>query len=160
MIVYLVRHAKAEASHPEGDHARRLSEKGIGRLNTLVQPLRERGVRPQRHFTSPLVRARQTARILAEGLGWRGEPESLDLILPSSQASDFPPFLRELGDVSSAAFYTHNPFVQELADYLLDPATVTEDIVFHTPSVLALEISPPYRPGSGKFLWILHHRGD
>lgn len=160
MIVYLVRHAKAEASHPDGDHARRLTDKGISRLRTLIQPLREKGVNPQRHFSSPLLRAQETARILIEGMSWKGELETLDIVLPSSSVRDFPLFLRDLGEVPSLAIYTHNPYVQELAEYLLNPDTITDTIEFHTPSILALEIQPPFRAGQGRFVWLLHHSGD
>lgn len=160
MVLYLVRHAKAETGHPQGDAARRLSEKGVRRLKTLVAPLKQLGVRPHRHLSSPLVRARQTAQILMDELNWEGPLLESTNVLPDSEPEDFVRELTEHQDAPSLVVYTHNPFVQRLGYHLLDPSTMRQELVFHTPTVLALQIDPPFSPHTGKFLWILHHRDD
>ena len=73
MDVYLIRHADAvahEHSEPVNDFARPLTDVGIAQAQHLANALPARGVRIQRLFFSPLVRARQTAEplIVAWGL--------------------------------------------------------------------------------------------
>lgn len=160
MILYLIRHAKAEENHPEGDFFRRLSDRGIRRLQTLAKSLRGVDIQPQRHFSSPLIRALQTAEILMKNMGWKGQTEILDIIQPGSDVTDFPKFLQGLGQTERIALYTHNPYVQHLAEYLLSPNSHKEEIVFHTPSVLALDLPPPFQPHTAKFLWLVHHNDD
>ena len=61
--VYLVRHAKAEARR-EDDGDRRLTPHGRARFERLLQALGDR-LQVARVLTSPLLRARETAELLA-----------------------------------------------------------------------------------------------
>lgn len=160
---YLIRHSKAEVDHPDGDGARRLSDKGLARLKTLVAPLTGLGVAPDTHFSSPLVRAQQTAQVLRDAMGWRATVQTSELLLPDSRPADFLAFfdeyLHQHPRVHSVAIYTHNPYVTELASHLLRPETVDREVVFHTPSVLAVRMDVPLVARSGEFRWLLHHTG-
>jgi phosphohistidine phosphatase len=68
MKLYFFRHGHAEdAQAPEfDDFARRLTDKGIERIQVAGKALVRLGVKPARLFSSPRVRAHQTADILAE----------------------------------------------------------------------------------------------
>ncbi len=65
-----MRHGKAEARGVEWpvDELRPLASKDPWRTRDGAAGLRRLGVRPQRMLCSPLVRARQTAEIVDEGL--------------------------------------------------------------------------------------------
>lgn len=63
MRLILLRHAIAEEVHPQGDEFRALTPEGIGKLRRVLRQFRGRFEPPGRIFTSPLVRARQTARL-------------------------------------------------------------------------------------------------
>ena len=65
--IFLVRHAKAEPLEGD-DHRRRLTPEGRLRFTRLVGALAPR-LKVSRVLTSPLVRARQTAEILARATG-------------------------------------------------------------------------------------------
>ena len=67
MKVYLVRHAIAEERGPvwPDDHERPLTTRGIARMREIALRLADRGVQVEQIWTSPLVRARQTADVLA-----------------------------------------------------------------------------------------------
>jgi phosphohistidine phosphatase len=66
--VFLVRHGAAEDDHPLGDEARGLTAEGRSAFRALVAEIGpELGIRGI--VTSPLVRAVQTAEILAEACG-------------------------------------------------------------------------------------------
>jgi phosphohistidine phosphatase len=71
MKLYFFRHGLAEdAQMPDfDDFARRLTSKGIERTEAAGRALNRLGVRPACLFSSPRVRARQTADILAKVLG-------------------------------------------------------------------------------------------
>lgn len=67
-LIYLVRHGRAEDSHPLGDGARGLTGDGRQAFRHFAREVRKRlelaGI-----ATSPLVRAVQTAELLAEATG-------------------------------------------------------------------------------------------
>lgn len=67
MRVYIVRHAIAEARGPVWpvDEDRPLTVRGIERMREIAVRLADRGVQVERIWSSPLLRARQTADVLA-----------------------------------------------------------------------------------------------
>ena len=68
--LYIVRHAIAEDEAPDGDDgSRRLTKKGRKRFAATVRRLHEAGMRVDAIATSPLVRTRETAEILAAQCG-------------------------------------------------------------------------------------------
>jgi phosphohistidine phosphatase len=71
MKLYLLRHAEAVergSSHHPTDADRPLTPKGIKRAKQLAHALRQLDVRVDIIWSSPLVRARHTAEIVARGL--------------------------------------------------------------------------------------------
>lgn len=71
MEIYLVRHGEyvdLGSETVEQDSQNRLSESGIAKLQRQAKRLAEWNLSVERILTSPFVRARQTAGILAEGL--------------------------------------------------------------------------------------------
>jgi len=69
--VILVRHAKAEPSHPARDHERSLTPTGLESAQLLGELLADR--KPDAVISSPLVRARETAEALAAAAGLEAE---------------------------------------------------------------------------------------
>ena len=64
MQLYLLRHADADTPAPT-DEARMLSEKGRAQARRVGKFCRENDILPEVVLTSPLVRAEETARIVA-----------------------------------------------------------------------------------------------
>jgi phosphohistidine phosphatase len=92
MRLYIMRHGPAEDSSPSGrDYDRPLSDMGRARTNAVAHELERLGERPQRVLSSPLVRARQTADIVARVLGVAVEVRNE--LAPSETAPDI---LREV----------------------------------------------------------------
>jgi phosphohistidine phosphatase len=79
--LYIVRHAEAAPGSP--DELRALTPQGHEQARELGQRLRDEGVEPDAVLSSPLLRARETARDL--GLG---EPEPSDRLAPGATADD------------------------------------------------------------------------
>lgn len=63
----VVRHAKTERTHPDGDHARELTERGVGDALALGRWLAEERLAPDLLLVSTAARARQTAEHLLTG---------------------------------------------------------------------------------------------
>jgi len=106
--VYLVRHAKAEkAEGSGGDAARTLTRKGRERFEALARAL---ALPLRRIVTSPLVRARETADLLAEATG---APVDEDEALASgaSTGKELLALARKAGD--GTALVGHNPELAE-----------------------------------------------
>ena len=64
--LYIVRHAWAEDIGPDGnDFSRPLTKKGRKRFEKFITHLRAGGMKVDRIASSPLVRTRETAEIMA-----------------------------------------------------------------------------------------------
>jgi phosphohistidine phosphatase len=73
MELLIIRHAIAFERDPDrwaDDAARPLSPMGVRRSHKAAAGLKELCKAPDRLLTSPLIRARQTAKILTEVAGW------------------------------------------------------------------------------------------
>jgi len=110
-IFFLVRHGRAEAQAPGGggDEARRLTAAGREAFAASAAAL-ARQHQVTRIVTSPLVRARQTAALLAEATG---APVEVDRRLASgaSSGADLLALGRSLGP--GVALVGHNPELGE-----------------------------------------------
>jgi phosphohistidine phosphatase len=71
MRFYFFRHAIAQPGDDPAlpDHLRALTDEGIVRTRRAARVLRMLDLKPERLYSSPLVRARQTADILGQTLG-------------------------------------------------------------------------------------------
>lgn len=74
-MIWLLRHAEAADGSPDAE--RELTEKGERQARNAGLALKELGVKPEVCFTSPKVRAADTARLACEPLGveYRLEPK-------------------------------------------------------------------------------------
>ena len=69
MDLYVVRHGEAVRYAPGGDAERPLTNEGARQVEAVARGLRGLGVELDALLASPLRRAQQTARLLADGLG-------------------------------------------------------------------------------------------
>ena len=137
-MIYLVRHGKAEDGHPLGDEARALTAEGRVELRELAAELAAEMTDLQGIATSPLVRAVQTAEILAQAWGL-DRVESRGELATASEAEALVRLCKQLGD--GWALVGHNPTMAEAAAALL---RLPETPRFRKGAVAALE-----RSGSG-----------
>ncbi len=113
--VLLVRHGKAEDGHPLGDKARALTTEGRREFREHAQRLAAT-IRLTSVITSPLVRAVQTAEVLADALGIDGIVVARELSTDGS-AERLADFAREVG--TGHALVGHNPTIAEAVSLLL-----------------------------------------
>jgi phosphohistidine phosphatase len=115
--VTLIRHAEAGDDAPR-DESRSLTARGRADARRLGRVLARRGVRFSLIVTSPLVRAVQTAEIVAAAVRYRGHMPALDLLAPEAPAREAAAFLRRAADEKSVALVAHEPILSALAALL------------------------------------------
>ena len=115
MIRFIIRHAQAEPGSASGsDDDRPLSEKGEWQAAYLARALGDFDTRPTRILSSPILRARQTAQAISDGLGIGLEIEAaLSTHAYSSGAMEF---FGALADDEPVAIVGHNPTFSILAE--------------------------------------------
>ena len=109
MLVYLCRHAHALPGEP--DELRELSDEGRAQADALAARLAARPEPPQVVFTSPLVRSRQTADLVAAATG--AEVRVVPTLAPGATADDLRRALAGLR--TPAAAVGHQPDCSEIA---------------------------------------------
>src|SRR5437870_5330038 len=88
MFLYIARHAWAgerEDSRWPDDSRRELTAEGIARFTKVVKTLSGRGFQPERIATSPYIRCRQTADVIAKHIEGKPVVEELAALEPGSQ---------------------------------------------------------------------------
>lgn len=113
MNLYLMRHgiAVAEPSGTESDSERRLTPKGIKRMRRAARGLRRLGISFDTIVTSPLVRARQTAEIVAEILGLESQLEEIPELAPERSVNHLISALARFHDREHLLLVGHNPLL-------------------------------------------------
>jgi phosphohistidine phosphatase len=119
--LYLVRHAiAAERGEDWPDDDRRpLTERGVGRFRDEVAGLKKLGVAVDEIFTSPLVRAKQTAQLLAEGLAGKPAVKVLEALAPGHTPTSVMAQLARAARRRRIAIVGHEPGIGELAAHLI-----------------------------------------
>lgn len=108
MELYFFRHGIAQdhsASTP--DHLRELIPEGIKEMRTAAPLVKRLNLKVTHLYSSPLVRARQTAEILAESLGI--EVEIKPEVGPGFRRSAVERIVRDLHPNSAVMFVGHEP---------------------------------------------------
>lgn len=118
--IYLVRHAIAADRGEQwpDDSTRPLTERGISRFTETVKGL-GKVVAVDEIFTSPLVRAKQTAVLLSVGLPEKPQVKILDALSPGHAPSTVMEHVARAARHSRIALVGHEPGLGELAAHLL-----------------------------------------
>jgi phosphohistidine phosphatase len=118
--LYLVRHAIAAERGDDwpDDDKRPLTERGIARFSEAVNGLKMLDVELDEIFTSPLVRAKQTADLLA---AVKGKPsvKLLDALSPGHSPAAVLAQLAKTAKRRRIALVGHEPGLGELAAHLI-----------------------------------------
>lgn len=121
MKIYLIRHSNAvDPGTPdyEDDSARPLTEKGREKMRGIASALKALGVVPDRIVSSPYLRARETAEILARGLKYKSELVFSDTLVPMGNAASIIGEINEKFSVDELALVGHEPCFSALVGAL------------------------------------------
>lgn len=124
MRVILIRHGHAVSPAASYDDALRyLSVVGRQQARATGQTLAARSVRPSHVWSSPLVRAVQTAELVVAPLEFGGSVEARDDLYPDSPFDSLARALAELlgesGEEAQVVVVGHQPFMSNAASELL-----------------------------------------
>ena len=118
MEIYIVRHGIAEEVSGDGsDEARALTSEGKKKMKEAAAGFAKLKRTVDRIYASPLVRARQTAEILATELSIK--VEEMKELAPGNRAGAVCGRVRSIKDGQSIMLVGHEPNCSELASYLL-----------------------------------------
>jgi phosphohistidine phosphatase len=156
--LYLVRHAIAEERGPEwpDDRLRPLTKEGAARMAREAASLVEVASRPDEILTSPLVRTRQTADILAAAWPKKIKVTEIEPLAPGGRPRAVLQALEAFARRGSLALVGHEPGIGELTAALIGMRT---PLAFKKGAVALVEVAllpPP--PGSGELRWLLSPR--
>jgi len=118
MDLYVIRHAIAVDEY-EDDSQRPLTEKGRKKMRLIARGLRTLGVEFDLILSSPYVRARETAEILAEVFKVKADIAFSDHLIPAGNPEMLISEMNEKYSVSSIALVGHEPLLTSLVGFLV-----------------------------------------
>ena len=152
--LYLVRHAIAAERGDEwpDDTKRPLTKRGISRFRECVTGLGELEVAVDEVFTSPLVRAKQTADILAAGMDRKPPVKMLNALAPGHTAKDVMTQLAKAAKRRRIALVGHEPDLGELAAHLIG---ANRAIPFKKGGVCRVDVESLTSRSVGTLIWFV-----
>lgn len=149
MRLYFLRHGEAEdMSSAISDHERRLTAKGIERIQTAAKVLLHLNVKPTHIYTSPRVRALQTAEIVAKELEKKAEVNdavNFNFNLPAVEA-----LIAELDDADEVLFIGHEPTMSKVVGELTGG-----NVVMKKGGLARVDAVIPTSPLRGQLIWLI-----
>jgi phosphohistidine phosphatase len=157
MRIYIFRHGEALSKGDpavSSDAERPLVEEGIRRSRQAVEGFLKLGISLNAIFTSPWLRARQTAAIAAEVLGLGERLFELDELSGDHDIEEVMNVLTPHSHLREIMLVGHNPQLSDLAAYLLSLSTGMQ-VDLKKSGICAVEVEriPPKNPGT--LLWMM-----
>lgn len=148
MLIYLVRHAIAAEPGPDypSDAERPLTHHGAARFRKEVRALEALDIKIDVILTSPLVRARQTAKLLHDEYAEAKLTET-DALAPGGSYRSVVAALEPFSDAEGIALVGHAPDIGELAARFVGARGAME---FKKGAICCIELAsiPPTGPGT------------
>jgi phosphohistidine phosphatase len=152
--LYLVRHGvAAERGDDWPDDAKRpLTATGVSRFREVVEGLVWFGVGIDEIYSSPLVRAWQTAELLSAGMSDRPAVRMLDELAPGHEPSTVLAELAKRVKRRRVALVGHEPDLGEFAAVLLGAQRALQ---FRKGGVCRIDVDRLGASASGSLIWFL-----
>ena len=152
--IYLIRHGVAEErgeAWPD-DAKRPLTQDGMSKLRKSARALKALGVVIDVIVTSPFVRTRQTAELIAAGLDPHPHIVTADSLTPGGTVSAVLSDLEKQSKRERIALVGHEPGIGEVAARLVG---TRHPIPFKKGAVCRIDVEALPPPGPGDLRWIL-----
>lgn len=152
--LYVVRHAIAAERGPEwpDDDKRPLTEKGIARFEEGVAGLVWLDVALDEIFTSPLVRAKQTADLLAAAIPGKPVVKLLPVLAPGHSSEDVMAQLSRTAKRRRIAVVGHEPGLGELTAHLIG---APRPLLFRKGGVCRVDLQGLTGQHPGSLVWFV-----
>lgn len=159
MNIYLMRHGIALAQDDPSvvhDGERPLTGKGVKRMRQAAKGVRRLKIPFDGILTSPLVRARQSAEIVAAALGIESRLEEISGLAPESTVEHLMFGLSRYHDREHLLLVGHEPLLSSVAAALLGGRqTAKMTVSFKKGSLCRIEIDALPATTPGKLHWLL-----
>jgi phosphohistidine phosphatase len=160
MRIYLFRHGEAlSKSDPSvsSDPQRPLIEEGIRRTRLAAEALAKFEIPFDAVYTSPWVRAKQTAKIVCEVLGLNNVLHEMDELAGDRAVEDVMNALAKQSRHEEIILVGHNPLLSDIASYLLALSQGMQ-VDLKKSGICAVETDrvPPKNPGT--LLWAMTNK--
>lgn len=153
MRIHLVRHSEAVDRLPlMPDAGRYLSARGRVAFREMARRFRDAGGRPTLIFTSPLLRAVQTAEILSETLGYDGDVVADPRLSPGFDVARLLAVLDDCPSEREVAFVGHEP---DLGDILSRLLSLPQRVAMRKGAIAALDLPTGGDPLRAALAWLL-----
>ena len=147
MKLYFVRHGKA-VRIAASDELRQLDEEGIRQAQQIGQVLAGMGIKPAKIYSSPRLRALETARLIGNALGI--EPEIHNACNFDFTLDDALELAAPFADDNEVMFVGHNPSMSEVVE-----AICGAQVDLSTGAVACVARVHPPRSGDATLKWLL-----
>jgi phosphohistidine phosphatase len=149
MRLYFFRHGLAQPHDEAGliDHQRKLTEAGIARVTRAARAMRVLGLKPERLYSSPLIRARQTADIIGQTLGIAVQVRAE--VGPGFDGGAAGALVRDLGQEDEVIFVGHEPDFSQTIQELTGAC-----VELKKGGMARIDIDT-YHPLRGKLIWLI-----
>jgi phosphohistidine phosphatase len=141
----LVRHGEALPAGQDGDTGRPLSAKGRATIEALGERFARERWRPDAVWTSPLLRAQQTAAILTARAFPGVAVETLEALTPNHEPQDVLNELRARGAHGHVVLVGHQPLMGDLVAWL----TTGADGSFPAGGMVRIDVTGALARGAG-----------
>lgn len=150
VLLYLMRHGIAADPTPGmSDADRALTAEGVRKTTRVAIGLRTLGAKPDLILSSPLRRAEETARLVADVLAPGAAVELYPPLAGGLSPQDVVKGLRPHRRARELLLVGHQPDLGDLASYLLTGAATLAPLPFKKAGVAAIALGsvPPRSPG-------------
>ncbi|GKS66841.1 phosphohistidine phosphatase SixA [Nitrosarchaeum sp.] len=126
MELYIIRHGKAEEISISSDAKRRLTKTGIQELEYISKALKNFDIQVDYVFSSPLIRAKETAEIVAKQLLVKKKKIiTWDELKPESDVLDIHKKFLKLSPDAKILLVGHEPHLTNLISSIISQCNVT-----------------------------------
>jgi phosphohistidine phosphatase len=151
VILYFLRHGRAEHTANREDAERRLTDAGEAQLRAAAPLWRRLNLRPQLVLTSPLIRAVQTAELFVAGLGGKHAPVVDHRLSPGAEWAAMAQAMADHGSTRRVMFVGHQPDLGSAVELLTGASSVR----LRPGGLACLEFPGTPEPGQGELAWLL-----
>ena len=153
MKLVVVRHAAAiDRSSDISEETRYLTPEGRVFFRKTARTMLKNGIEPSLILTSPLLRAVQTADILAETLSYSGPFVVRDELRPGLHTQAFAKLIEDYRSVDELVLVGHEPDLSTLVSYLLSQPG---GFNFKKGAAVKLKIDPSNLQSASAFKWLI-----
>jgi phosphohistidine phosphatase len=159
MDLYIIRHAITEPLGKRNDFSdekRVLTEEGRKRMRQAARGLRRLGVELDLILTSPLVRAVETAEIVAAALGvGKKQMRQTANLSPGASPDDLFAEIKAYAGAESVALVGHEPDLSSLTSRIIQSDGCALSIQLKKGSVCCIEVTETVPALRGELMWLL-----